>query len=158
MKRERRTYSVREVLESWLQKNRKIGYRIKTGEALTLWSRINDKYVSAHTDAVSIKEGVLIVNTDSSALANELSLKEKEFKDILNRELGEGIVAKIVFRSGFVRKKQDSKGPGTKRGKKLSMETLRRVDNLVESVRQHELREVLKRLFISSAKSGRNKQ
>ena len=158
MKRDNRTYSIREVLESWLAKNRHIGYRIKAAESLTLWAKIPDEYVTSHSDAIGIKEGVLMVNTDSSVLANELSLREKEFRELLNNELGEPIVKRIVFKSGFVQRDKDMKEPGGKEGKKLSIETLKRVNEVVESVKQQEIREGLKKLFISSAEKGSSKE
>jgi hypothetical protein len=158
VKRDNRTYSIREILNEWLAKNRRIGYRIKVAESLTLWERIPDEYVTSHSNAVGIKEGVLMVNTDSSVLANELSLREKEFRDLLNNELGEPIVKQIVFKSGFVQRNKDKKAPGGKGGKKLSIETLNRVNEVVESVKQQEIREGLRRLFISSAEKGRSKE
>jgi predicted nucleic acid-binding Zn ribbon protein len=158
LKREKRTYSIREVLDSWLAKNRSIGYRIKASESLTLWKRIPDEYVTSHSYAAGIKEGVLMVNTDSSVLANELSLREKEFRDLLNNELGEPIVKRIVFKSGFVQTNKDKPPPHGKKGKKLSIETLNRVNEVVESVKQQEIREGLRRLFISSAEKGRSKE
>ena len=158
MKRDNRTYSIREVLDSWLAKNKRIGYRIKAVESLTLWARIPDEYVTSHSDAVGIKEGVLMVNTDSSVLANELSLREKEFRELLNNELGEPIVKRIVFRSGFVQWNKGMKPPGGKGGKKLSIETLKRVNEVVESVKQQEIREGLRQLFISSAEKGKEKK
>lgn len=160
MKRSRRTHSIHEVLDAWLEKHRGIGYRIKAAEALAVWGRLSERYVTAHSEAVSIKDGELLVKTDSPALANELSLREDEFKDFLNSELGEAVVKKIIFRSGFVQKSKGKEPPRRRGGggeKKLSVETLNRVDSIVGPVKQEELKEVLRRLFLSSAKRG-NKQ
>jgi hypothetical protein len=164
VKRSRKTHSIREVLDAWLEEHRGIGYSIKTAEALAAWGRLSESYITAHSEAVSIKDGELLVKTDSPALANELSLREDEFKDFLNSDLGEAVVKKIIFRSGFVQK---SKGKGPPRSRvggvggvvggerKLSVETLNRVDSIVGPVKQEELKEVLRRLFLSSAKRGK---
>lgn len=155
MKRDNRTYSLREVLEIWLANHRPIGYRVKSAEVLTVWSRLSDQYVTAHSDAASIKDGVLLVKTDSPALANELSLREDELKALINGELGAPIVKRIIFRSGFVQKRTESEQTEQRRERKLSMETVNRVERIVGSVKQQELREVLKKLFLSSAKRGK---
>ena len=155
MKRERRVVSIREVLESWLQKNRSVAFRIKTVQAVTLWSRITDEYVSAHSIAVRIKEGTLFVNTDSSALANELAMQENSFRAELNRRLDGAIVKKIVFRSGFVKKIVNTGEMEERKEKKPGMAAIRKVDSTVCEVHGQELKDELKKLFISSLKWGR---
>jgi len=155
VKREKRVLFIREVLESWLEKNRTVAYRIKSSQAVALWDRITDEYISAHSMAVSIKEGTLVIKTDSSALANELAMKEDAFRADLNRRLGDTVVKKIVFRSGFVKKKDDTGDPGEKNEKTPGMAALKRIDTTVEGIRGQELKEELKKLFISSLKWGR---
>ncbi len=155
MKRERRVLSIREILESWLKNNRTVAYRIKTEQAVLFWERITDEYVSAHSTAVSIKEGTLVVNTDSSALANELAMRENELRDELNRSLNGPFVKKIVFRSGFVKKKDDTGDLNVKNERMPGMADMKRVDRTVEEIDLQGLKEELKKLFISSLKWGR---
>ncbi|MBN2322091.1 MAG: DUF721 domain-containing protein [Spirochaetes bacterium] len=155
MKREKRVFSIREVLESWLSNNRTIAYRIKTEQAVLFWDRITDEYVSAHSAAVSIKEGTLVVNTDSSALANELALREDSLKEEMNRRLDGPVVKKIVFRCGFVKQKDDTASMNEKSAKRPGIADMKRVDRTVEDIRGQELKNELKKLFISSLKWGR---
>ena len=155
MKRDTRTYSIREVLNEWLSKNRKVGYRIKEARSIALWETIPDEYVKSHSSAKVIKEGILTVHTDSPVLANELSLRERELRDLLNGKLGEQLVKKIVFKPGYVHTDTDEKNRDAKTVRKIGIDTLKKVDDTVESVNQEEIREVLRRLFISSAERGR---
>ncbi|UCB44521.1 MAG: DUF721 domain-containing protein [Spirochaetota bacterium] len=158
MQRDKKTYSIKDVLESYLSKNKQIGYRIKSAEALQLWGRICGDWASSHSEAVHVKDGILLVKTDSPSLANELSLKQNKLIEEINKELSSPLIKKIVFKSGFI-KNTDSKTEETStsinKKKKLTMETVKRVDKLVETVKGEELRETLRKLFISSAKRKR---
>jgi hypothetical protein len=158
MQRDRRTYLIREVLESYLAKNRQIGYRVKKTEALRVWAKICGDWVASHSEAFQVKDGILLIKTDSPILANELSLKERELVEAMNRELAYPLLKRIVFKSGFVEKhnSKDKAAPSEVK-KKLTMETVKRVDRLVETVKEEELRDLLRKLFISSAKSKKRK-
>ena len=156
MKRDRRVLTVREVLESWMRTNRAVEYRIKTDRAVTLWDEIVDDYTKAHSVAAGIKEGTLLVKTDSPVLANELAMREEDLRAGLNRLLERPVVKKIVFKSGYVKKREDGGEERRKNEKKPRLTDLKRVDRTVEEIHGSALKEELKRLFISSLKWGRN--
>ena len=139
MQRDKKTYSIKDVLESYLAKNKHIGYRIKSAEALRVWGRICGDLASSHSEAVHVKDGILLVKTDSPSLANELSFKQQEFIEKINEELSSPLIKKIVFKSGFVGKNSSTAAEPSKsidKKKKLTMETVKRVDKLVETVKE----------------------
>ena len=104
MQRDKKTHLIKDVLESYLAKNKHIGYRIKAAEALRIWGRISGDWLSSHSEAVHVKDGILLVKTDSPSLANELSLKQQELIEEINKELSSPLIEKIVFKSGFIKK------------------------------------------------------
>ncbi len=152
MERDIKTYLIKDILETYLSKNRYIGYRIKSEEALRLWRKVVDDYIGLHTDAVLVKEGILYVHTDSSVLANELSLREKELLQKLNDVLKSPVIKGIVFKSGFIRKEKKKSVLDIKSQKEVGIESLKKINRLVKSIKEKELRGILKKLFITAAK------
>ena len=158
--RERYT-TVGSVLSDYIARHPEFRYQLKVREALPAWSRISDEYTSRHTEAVMVKDGILYVNTDSSALASELTLRGDELLDRLHRELGTRVLKRIVFKSGRIagyRKPSPGEGkdPGGKgAAPRLSAGVLKRIENTVGVIREEELREAMKRFLRIAAQ--RNK-
>jgi hypothetical protein len=139
-------------LESYFERNKKLAHGIKSVDAVRRWEKIVEEYVGAHTRATTFKDRVLFVNTDSSALANELTLREKELLNAINKALGSPLVKKIVFKAGFLGKKNTQKELIDKTDKKLSIRTMHKIDRMVNDIKEEELRSVLRRLLVASAK------
>ncbi len=151
MKKKKSTYSVREVLNEYFSKNKPLAYRIKSIEALEMWETVVDEYTHTHTSAVTLNEGMLIVNADSAPLANDLSLKERELREKLNRKLAFPVVKKIVFKSGYIPKNKSGKGGNYVKKKELSIGTIKRIEETVKGVKEEELRKILKRFLLAAA-------
>lgn len=155
VKRDKSTFSIKEVLNEYLLKHKDVGYRIKALESLKIWRNVVESYIQQHTEPVHIKDRVLFVNTDSAALANELSLREKELREKLNRTLETPLVKKIVFKSGLITQEKKKKGKLNINEKSLNIKTLSRIDKTVAHIKEDELREIMKKLLITSAKRHR---
>lgn len=139
------------VLDGYLSSHPRLKYEVKALEAVRIWPDMADEYVRLHTEAVMVKDRILYVHTDSSALASELTLREEEFRGRLNRALKMSLVQRIVFKSGRVahgqKKGERDKAPP----RPLTAKTLKEIEGTVKNVREQELREVLKRFFKETA-------
>jgi hypothetical protein len=156
MGKPRRIYSMNETLEMFLSKNKELRYKIKSQEALTAWDSVVDPYVIEHTKTSLIKDGTLFVNTDSSALANELSMREESLRNGLNEVLKASVVKKIVFKSGAIKKEKKIKSIKKISNKKITLKTLNLIDETIRQVDEDSLRFILRKFLISAAM--RNKE
>jgi hypothetical protein len=165
--------TVGSVLESYISQHPEFEYQVKIREALVAWPKISDEYTARHTEAVMVKDRILYVNTDSSALASELTLRVSEFLQRLNRELGVPLIQRILFKSGRVgRRGEKEEGEGGHRekalsigeekgfrggeaGSRLTARTLKRIDSTVRVIHEEELREILKRFLRVTAQRNR---
>jgi hypothetical protein len=148
---------MKETLEGFLSKNKELRYRIKSQEALAAWDRVVDPYVSEHAKTSLIKDGILFVNTDSAALANELSLREETLRSDLNGMLRAPVVKKIVFKSGYIKKTKKIISIKKINNKKITLKTLNFIDETIRQVDEDELRFILRKFFISAAMRGKER-
>ena len=160
--RERYT-TVGSVLSDYIARHPEFRYQLKVREALPAWSRISDEYTSRHTEAVMVKDSILYVNTDSSALASELTLRGDELLDRLHRELGGEVLKRIVFKSGRVAGYRKP-SPGEEKDSgiggappRLTAGVLKRIENAVGVIREEELREAMKRFLRVAAQRNKGR-
>ena len=67
--------------------------------ALEGWTEIVGEQIARHSRALSLNDGVLMVQVDGSVWAQELSLLSPEIQERFNRRLGSTAVREIRFRS-----------------------------------------------------------
>ena len=76
-------------------------------EALSSWAEIVGAEIARHSEAVALEDGVLLVRTEGSVWAQELSLLKPRIQESLNARLGEDSVKEIRFttahREGYSR-------------------------------------------------------
>jgi predicted nucleic acid-binding Zn ribbon protein len=154
---------MRDLLEQYLSRNKRLQYEVKTREAVKVWSQIHDGYIGRHTTAAIVKDRTLYVHTDSSALASELTLREEELVAGLNSALGVRLIERILFTAGTVQHGNHTKGHDTENGRgsvhKLTAGTIDRIESVVQNIEEEELREVMKKFLKSSAlRNIRNKR
>jgi len=78
---------------------------LEAGRVLAAWEKTVGPAVAGHTRPLSFHQGVLTVAVDSSAWLFQIERFQKEaIRKKLNRDLGGGPVAKIVFCAGEVKK------------------------------------------------------
>jgi predicted nucleic acid-binding Zn ribbon protein len=130
-------YTLKDVLALYLSKNKYIEYRIKSQEAITAWNKVCDSYIKMHTSAIYVKNGTLFVSADSSVISNELSLKENEFVKRINDQIGTPVISRIKMLSGFVK------------GDEISLKTINNIDRIVDSIKEDELRFIMKKYLIT---------
>ena len=157
MEKNKSTYSIREVLDLYLSKHKQMKYRIKSQEALMIWKTVVDNYIKLHTKTVLIKDNVLFVNTDSTVLANELSLRENELVGKLNTALRMPLIEKIIFRSGYVGSEKKNRDKKDNINNILTVKTLNMIDKAANNIKEDELRDIMKKFLITSAMHSKSK-
>ena len=148
-------FSIREALDSYFSRHKNLAYKIKSIDAVKLWEKVVDESVGRHTKATVCKERVLFVNTESASLANELSLQEKKLIEKMNNRLKYPLIERIVFKSGYIGKREHVKSNKDEIDKKLNISILNNIERTVSVIKEDELRSVLKRFLVASAKRTR---
>jgi predicted nucleic acid-binding Zn ribbon protein len=69
------------------------------------WPQIVGRVVAAHSEAEGVRDGVLMVATDTGAWAQELQMRQGELLGLVARQVGAGVIREIHFRSGRRRKR-----------------------------------------------------
>jgi predicted nucleic acid-binding Zn ribbon protein len=123
--------------------------------ALLAWPEVAGSVVGAHARAEAIRDGVLLVATDTPAWAQELHMRRGELLSRLTAHVGEGVVREIHFRSGF-RPRRGRTGRVEPRPAeiRLSGRQERRIKRAAEQIADEDLRERAERAFIALARMG----
>ncbi len=143
--------AVGDIIRSYLRKNRKLQYGIRTCEALALWEKTVDEYTGLHTQPLHIKDRIMYVKTDSAPLANELALRERELVQSINKELDMCIIDRMVFKSGRIQRKEPEKKIRVPR-RKITVGEAKKIDEAVECLREDDLRDAFRRFLVCLAR------
>ena len=95
-KRERESHSIKDLMQSFIQENNlsKGMQKIKIEEA---WNHLMGAGVANYTESVQLQSKTLIVRLTSSVLREELSYGKEKIISMLNEEMGEKVVSKIML-------------------------------------------------------------
>ena len=130
--------------------------RFREHLAVMSWPQIVGPTVAAHSEAEAVRDGVLLVATDSPAWAHELQMRQQELLRILADRLGPGVIRQIHFRSGLRRRRQQSsrqRGATLRPAEfKLSGRQEKRVAEAASKVEDEELRLRVQRALTSLAR------
>jgi predicted nucleic acid-binding Zn ribbon protein len=80
--------------------------RFREHLAVMGWPQIVGRVVAAHSEAEGVRDGVLMVATDTAAWAQELQMRQRELLALVARQVGAGVIREIHFRSGRRRKRR----------------------------------------------------
>jgi predicted nucleic acid-binding Zn ribbon protein len=132
-----------------------IGTRFREHLAVAVWAQVAGRVVAAHSRAEVVRDGVLIVATDTPAWAQELQMRRVDLLERLAAQVGEGAIRDIHFRSGSARR--------TRRGAprrlrpseiRLSGRHQRRIGLSASRIEDGDLRERAERAFTALARMG----
>ncbi|MFN3480450.1 MAG: DUF721 domain-containing protein [Thermodesulfovibrionales bacterium] len=106
------------------------------------WDELFREPLSLHLYPVSLKDGELLVNVDSSVWLQEVTVHKEELLNVLKPYC----VKDIRFRLGKVFFRQLHRKPVSDRGyeRKLSSQHLSFIDEVVRSVTDNELRDAIR--------------
>ena len=137
------------VLEDLLAKI-SLGPQYRQQLALMAWPQIAGPTVAAHARAEAVRDGVLIVLTDSPAWAQELQLRRRDLVARVGAQVGEGVIRDIRFRSGRGRREAGKAGREPKPSEmRLSGRQQRDIKRAAAHIEAPELRERAERAFVS---------
>lgn len=87
------------------------GSKIRESVALAYWPQAVGQQAAAATEADSVRDGILFINTKSSVWSHELTLHKQTILENLNGMLGEKLILDIVFRAKGVGKQEPIRTP-----------------------------------------------
>ena len=95
-KRENESNSLKDLLNVFINEGKlKKGFqKIHIDEA---WAKLMGSGVVAHTNSVKLQNGTLIVSLDSSVLREELGYGKAKIVSLINEEMGEPVVKKVML-------------------------------------------------------------
>ena len=96
-KRENNSFSVKDLMQSFIKENNlsKGMRKLKVEET---WAEMMGPGVMAHTTSVKLQNKTLIIQLTSSVLREELSYGKEKIINMLNEELGKIIIKKLILR------------------------------------------------------------
>ena len=95
-KRENDAFSVKDLMGSFVKENNlsKGMQKIKIEET---WKKLMGPGVVTYTSKVQLQNKTLVVSLSSSVLREELSYGKEKIINMMNEELGEKLIAKIML-------------------------------------------------------------
>ena len=95
-KRENDSFSVKDLMQSFIKENNltKGMQKIKAEET---WNKMMGPGVANHTSAVKLQNKTLIIQLTSSVLREELSYGKEKIIKMLNEEIGDEVISKLLL-------------------------------------------------------------
>ncbi|MDG1039504.1 MAG: DciA family protein [Polaribacter sp.] len=95
-KRENDAFSVKDLMGSFIKENNlsKGMQKLKIEE---VWSKLMGQGVASYTDKVQLQNKTLVVSLSSSVLREELSYGKDKIVKMMNEEMGEQLISKVLL-------------------------------------------------------------
>jgi hypothetical protein len=95
-KRENEAFSVKDLMDSFIKENNlsKGMQKLKIEE---IWAKLMGQGVVSYTDKVQLQNKTLVISLSSSVLREELSYGKDKIMKMMNEEMGEELVKKIML-------------------------------------------------------------
>jgi hypothetical protein len=95
-KREKETFSVKDLMNSFIKENNlsKGMQKLKIEE---IWAKLMGQGVVSYTDKIQLQNKTLVVSLSSSVLREELSYGKEKIVKMMNEELGEQLITKVML-------------------------------------------------------------
>lgn len=95
-KRENESFSVKDLMKSFIKENNlsKGMQKMKIEES---WEKLMGQGVASYTESVQLQNKTLIIKLSSSVLREELSYGKEKIVKMLNEEMGEKVVSKLLL-------------------------------------------------------------
>lgn len=90
------TQSLGDLLGQFSQQ-KKLKKPLLEARVVALWKPLMGDLINKYTEKVSVKDRVLIVKVQQSALKNELLYLQDEIIEKINKEVGENAIVKMVL-------------------------------------------------------------
>lgn len=95
-KRENESFSIQDLMQTFIKENNlsKGMQKIKVEET---WTKMMGPGVATHTTSVRLQNKTLLVQLSSSVLREELSYGKEKIIKMMNEELGEKVIVKLML-------------------------------------------------------------
>ena len=143
---------VKEILEDVLKK-RNIYVKIKEYEVLNIWDKVVGEYISKNTKPETIKNKILYVNVKNSLWMQELVFLKNGFINSINKYMGIEVVKDINFKIRELKKQENRKKGIPRRKINLKDADIIKIEMLVSSIKDKEIKEIIKEVMIKEAKA-----
>jgi len=95
-KRQNEFHSIQDLMKDVIKEN-KLTKGIHQISVKDAWGKLMGKGVVSYTDKVELNGKTLIVNLKSSVLREELSYGKEKIIKMMNEELGESLISRIIL-------------------------------------------------------------
>ncbi len=94
---EENTRHIKQVIAA-LRKDKKLKKGLEKAQVKQLWKDLMGETIDKFTSNITYQNGILTVYLTSSAMREELNRGKNKIVNLLNKELGEKVVKKIIFK------------------------------------------------------------
>ena len=94
---EENTQHIKQVIAA-LRKDRKLKKGLEKAQIKNLWRNLMSETIDKYTSEITYDKGILTVYLTSSAMREELNRGKDKIVNLINQELGEDLIEKIVFK------------------------------------------------------------
>ena len=91
------TQSLAEVLREYISEMR-MDRKLKEVDVIQSWESLLGKTITRYTRNIYLSKGILYVEITSPVVKNELLMMREEIRQRLNKQAGEDMITKIVFK------------------------------------------------------------
>ena len=94
---EENTQHIKQVIAA-LRKDRKLKKGLEKAQIKKLWRDLMSETIDKFTSEITYTNGILTVYLTSSAMREELNRGKDKIINLINKELGENLIKKIIFK------------------------------------------------------------
>ena len=98
MKRNFESKSIKIILDNLITGSKSLNSGLNNVKVQKLWQETMGSNVNSYTKEITLKNKTLYVSLSSSVLRQELSYGKQKIVDLINKEIGNEIITKIVLR------------------------------------------------------------
>lgn len=143
-------YALKDIISKFLEKNPEISKQYKLDLCL-IWKEVVGDIISNISYPYLLKDNTLEVLVKNTTWLNQLRLMKKDIINKLNGTLGSNVIEEIEFKLDKRKKSENIKGKETfKIQQPVSEEVLERINQSIKNVKDRELSNLLKRIFLKS--------
>lgn len=95
-RRENDSFLVKDLMQSFIKENN-LGKGMQKMEIEEAWAKLMGQGVISYTNSVQLQNKTLIVRLSSSVLREELSYGKEKIIKMLNEEMGEKLISKLML-------------------------------------------------------------
>ena len=126
---------------------------LKTYSVVTAWRKIVGENISSQSQPCFIRNKILFVKVSHSTWIQQLQFLKPKLLEKIREFLGESLIEDIRFRLGKIDQLNScDEKPYSKEDQELDRETLERIEGLLKTIGDEDIKRLLRNIFINVAK------